>query len=116
MLRWKNSTWTNTRNMPIITAEQARSLTVSREQQIESFINPWREVFNKAVKDAGQGTRSEEGKSEILYDLSAASEILKRARDAFIDEIRGAGYKVHVHDSDDEGDYFVYKVSWGAPQ
>lgn len=102
--------------MPIITAEQARALTVSREQQIESFIKPWREVFNTKVKGAAQGTRSEEGKSEILFDLSAASEILKLARDAFIGEIRGAGYKVHMHDSDDEGDYFVYKVSWSTPQ
>jgi type IV pilus biogenesis protein CpaD/CtpE len=102
--------------MTILTAEQARALTVSREQQIESFLKAWREVFNTKVTIAAQGSRSTEGKSEILYDISAASEILRQARDAFMDEIRGAGYKVHLHDSDDEGDYFVYKVSWGMPK
>jgi aminopeptidase C len=112
MPRWKNSTWTNTHNMALITASQARELTQSREQQVESFIKPWREVFNTKLKVAAQGTRSTEGKCWMLFEISAASQILKMARDVFLQEIRESGFVVHLHDQEDDEDYFVYQIDW----
>jgi len=98
--------------MALITASQARELTQSREQQVEAFIKPWREVFNTKLKTAAQGTRSTEGKYWMLFEINAASQILKTARDAFIREVRDANFKVHLHAQADDDDYFVYMVDW----
>jgi hypothetical protein len=66
--------------MSIITATEARELMKSREQQIESFIKAWQEVFNTTVTKAAQGSSSERGKSCILFEISATSQIRKDAR------------------------------------
>jgi hypothetical protein len=116
MPRWKNSTWTFTHNMALITASQARELTQSREQQVEAFIKPWREVFNTKLKTAAQGTRSTEGKYWMLFEINAASQILKAARDAFMQEVRDANFKVHLHAQDDDDDYFVYMIDWSGSE
>jgi hypothetical protein len=100
--------------MAIITAADALALTVTREQQFEKIIQPWREVFNTKVRNAAQGSRSEEGKTWMFYEISAASELMKSALDVFLHEIRAAKYDIRLNDQDDDGDYFRYRVSWEA--
>jgi hypothetical protein len=94
--RWKNSTWTFTHNM--------------------TLIKPWREVFNTKLKTAAQGTRSTEGKSWMLFEINAASQILKAARDVFLQEVRDSGFTAHLHAQDDDDDYFVYMIDWSEPK
>lgn len=98
--------------MPIISALEARQLTQSRAQQLDSFIHPWREVFNTKVRNTAQGSRSTAATNWVFFDISAASALLKEARDLFLQEIRDAEFVVKLHDSDDDSDYCVYKISW----
>jgi hypothetical protein len=113
MPRWKNSTWTFTHNMTLITASEARALTISRAKQVEKFINNWREVFNIYVKNAAQSNGREEGQHWIFFEIAAGNDTMIEARDKFITEVRDqGGYKVHLHDSNDDNDYFIYRIDW----
>ncbi len=98
--------------MELITAHEARAITRSRKQQIEKFTSQWRAKFNASVTKAAAGTASQEGQTSIFFEIEAGNSLLMEARDTFIAEVRDAKYKVSMHDSNDDNDYFVYKVEW----
>lgn len=112
MLQWTNSTWTNTRNMTLITASEARRRTISREQQIALHLERWTEKFNGQVNSMAAGSPSKESATGIFFEIAAANDLMHSAKEMFISQVREAGFKVSMHDANDENDYFVYWVDW----
>jgi hypothetical protein len=98
--------------MTLITANEARALVMPREALIEKQVAEFRRVFTATIKAVSQGTSSKPGATQTAYSISAGTELMRAAKEIFMSEVRAAGYKVRLHDSSDDTDYFVYIIDW----
>ena len=98
--------------MALITAAEARAMTVSRDKKISTHIAKWQENFNIAIEKAAKGIGKNAGETSLFFEISAGNSLMLEAKEIFLSEVRGAKYNVRLHDSSDENDYFVYEVDW----
>ena len=112
MPRWKNSTWINLHNMALIKAKDALAGTESREQKMGALLGLWLDQLDARIRENMKGDRSGGGLTSLFFGIKAFTDMENEARAKFIEEVEAAGYKISLHDSNDDNDYHMYKVGW----
>lgn len=102
--------------MAIITAQQALAMTRSKDVLAASLIEKMRVRFDQQVRAAAHGNEREAGRTYIRFGIDAVSELQIYARDKFIEELKAAQYAIRLEDSNDDGDYFAYRIDWTPPE
>lgn len=87
-------------------------MTVTRDSKTEEFLGEWRVRLNENVRRAANGNGKDAGDTKTYFSMSAHNDLMMEARNAFLNEVRAAGFKVQLHDSNDDNDYFVYVIEW----
>jgi hypothetical protein len=100
--------------MALIHADVALAGTETREQKIDNLLKEWAGQLDARIRTAMKGERGKEGQTSIFFGINAFSDLEIAARDKFLSEVRGARYRVTLHDSNDEGDYHMYKIDWSG--
>lgn len=98
--------------MAILTATEARALHITREQHIEKQVSEWRGEFSATVTNASRGRAGVPGVTCTFFSITAVNSLTMDAKGVFMSEVRAAGYKVRLHDSNDDNDHFVYEIDW----
>jgi hypothetical protein len=98
--------------MKILSAAEARAMTNTRKQQIEEIVDRWRARFNDAIRRAANGSDNKASQSFAFFSIDAITGLALEARDVFVAEIKSENYKVTLHDSNDDNDYFCYRIDW----
>ena|SRR5579859_5506367 len=100
----------------MITAEEARALTVSFEDAIAHHMTEWTNLFNRYVEEEAKPRPGKEGKHETFFKMSTGVATdhspVMTARRRFVQQVEDAGFKIDLHDQGDFGDVFIYKISW----